>query len=125
MSERRRDRTYSEDEAAERLSRELPHWALEAGHLTRRYETSGWKATLMVINTVGHLAEVAWHHPEIRASFAWVEVRLMTHDADAITDKDFDLVAKIEEVILWQPAREGGALEGTPQDARFAYIKYG
>jgi 4a-hydroxytetrahydrobiopterin dehydratase len=28
-------------------------------------------------------------------------------------------------VISWQPALEGGALEGTPnEDARFKYIKY-
>ena len=33
----------------------------------------------MVVNTVGHLAEAAWHHPDITASYAWVEVRLMTH----------------------------------------------
>ena len=79
----------------------------------------------MVINAVGHLAEAAWHHPDITASYAWVEVRLMTHTAKGITDKDYQLAAKIEEVIQWQPGKEGGALEGTPaKDPRFAYIKY-
>ena len=78
----------------------------------------------MVINTVGHLAEAAWHHPEIAASYNWVEVRLQNHDAKGITDKDFELAAKIESVVHWQPAREGGALTGTPADPRFAYIKY-
>ena len=80
----------------------------------------------MVINTVGHLAEVAWHHPDITGSYAWVEVRLMNHAAKGITDKDFALAKKIEEVVHWQPgAEEGGALEGTPaEDMRFAYIKY-
>ena len=79
----------------------------------------------MVINAVGHLAEAAWHHPDITASYAWVEVRLSTHTAKGITDKDFQLAKKIEEVIQWRPAKEGGALEGTPHgDQRFAYIKY-
>ena len=79
----------------------------------------------MVINTVGHLAEAAWHHPDITASYAWVEVRLMNHAAKGITDKDFDLAKKIEDVVHWQPGKEGGALEGTPaEDMRFAYIKY-
>ena len=78
----------------------------------------------MVINAVGHLAEAAWHHPDITASYAWVEVRLQNHAAKGITDKDFELAKKIEEVVQWQPVK-GGALEGTPQqDARFAYIKY-
>ena len=41
-----------------------------------------------------------------------------------LTDKDFELAKKIEEVIRWQPGQEGGALPGTPDDARFKYIKY-
>ena len=34
------------------------------------------------------------------------------------------LPIKIEEVLMWQPGKEGGALEGTPDDPRFKYIKY-
>ncbi len=118
-------RVYADDEIVARLKRELPHWFLEKGWIRRKYKTHSWKGTLMVINTVGHLAEAAWHHPDITASYAWVEVRLQTHDAKGITDKDFALARKIEEVIEWQPAKEGGALEGTPAtDQRFAYIKY-
>jgi 4a-hydroxytetrahydrobiopterin dehydratase len=78
-----------------------------------------------VINTVGHLAEAAWHHPDITASYAWVEVRLQNHAAKGITDKDFELAKKIEDVVHWQPGKMGGALEGTPEkDQRFAYVKY-
>ena len=74
---------------------------------------------------VGHLAEAAWHHPDITASYAWVEVRLKNHAARGVTDKDFELAKKIEDVVSWQPGKDGGALEGTPEkDARFAYIKY-
>ena len=63
--------------------------------------------------------------PDIKASFAWVEVRLMNHAAKGITDKDFALAQKIEEVIHWQPAKDKSALEGTPEkDSRFAYIRY-
>jgi 4a-hydroxytetrahydrobiopterin dehydratase len=119
------ERVYSEEEVKERLARDLPTWKLENGWIRRRYKTNSWKGTLMVINTVGHLAEAAWHHPDITASYAWVEVRLMNHAAKGITDKDFELARKIEDVVLWQPGTEGGALTGTPQeDARFAYIKY-
>ena len=81
--------------------------------------------TMMAVNTVGHLAEAAWHHPEIAASYPWVEVSLQSHDAKGITDKDFALAQKIEEVVQWQPAKESGVLEGTPaNDERYAYIKY-
>jgi 4a-hydroxytetrahydrobiopterin dehydratase len=116
---------FSEEEIKSRLAAELPHWYFENGWIRRKYRTSSWKGTLMVINAVGHLAEAAWHHPDITASYAWVEVRLMSHDAKGITERDFELARKIESVIQWQPGQEGGALQGTPRDdLRFAYIKY-
>jgi 4a-hydroxytetrahydrobiopterin dehydratase len=124
MSERARERVYGEDEIKTRLAKELPHWYYEDGWIRRKYRTNSWKGTLMVINTVGHLAEAAWHHPDITASYAWVEVRLMNHAAKGVTDKDFELARKIEEVVHWRPG-EASALEGTPQeDQRFAYVKY-
>jgi len=117
-------RVYSEDEITERLKAELPKWRFENGWIRRKYKTHSWKGTLLAVNTVGHLAEAAWHHPDLALSYAWLEVKLMTHDAKGITDKDFELARKIEEVIGWRPG-EGSALEGTPQgDPRFAYIKY-
>ncbi|NBS35287.1 MAG: 4a-hydroxytetrahydrobiopterin dehydratase [Methylocystaceae bacterium] len=118
-------KVYSEQEIKERLTSLLPHWRYDNGWLRRKYKTHSWKGTLMVINTVGHLSEAAWHHPDIAASYAWVEVKLMTHDAKGITDKDFELAKKIEEVVCWRPGQENGALDGTPEDdQRFAYVKY-
>ena len=125
MAEELKERAYEPAEIEAKLSRELPHWRYENGWIRRRYRTASWKGTLMVINAVGHLAEAAWHHPDITASYAWVEVRLKNHAAKGVTDRDFALARKIEEVIAWQPGLEGGPLEGTPQDdQRFAYIRY-
>lgn len=125
MTDKNKEKVYSPDEIEARLKSELPNWYLEDGWIKRKYRTQSWKGTLMVINTVGHLAEAAWHHPDITASYAWVEVRLMNHAARGVTDKDFQLAKKIEDVVSWQPAKESGALEGTPvADQRFAYIKY-
>ena len=114
----------TEDDIRERLQRELPRWRLADGSLRRTYKTSGWKSTLMVVNAIGHLAEAAWHHPDLSVSYAAVDVRLHTHEAAAVTAKDLELARKIEEVIGWQPATEGGALESPPQDPRHAYIKH-
>ena len=120
-----KERVYSDAEVEEKLKSELPHWRLENGWIRRKYRTHGWKGTLMVVNTVGHLAEAAWHHPDLAASYAFVEVKLKNHHAKGITDKDFELAKKIEEVVGWRPGKAGGALEGTPEsDARFAYVKY-
>ncbi len=121
----KRETPMAEADVTTWLSDNLPTWSLHDGFIRRTYKTSSWKGTLMVINTVGHLAEAAWHHPDITASYAWVEVRLVTHSAKGITSKDLELAKKIEEVVHWQPAKDGKGLEGTPQnDLRFSYIKY-
>ncbi len=122
--ERKHEETYTDAETEARLKEELPHWYLENGWIRRKYKTSGWKSTLIVVNTVGHLAEAAFHHPDLTVSYAFVIVKLMNHAAKGITNKDFELARKIEDVIMWQPAKEGGALTGTPDDPRFKYLKY-
>ena len=121
---KKKEETYQEEEILERLQEELPKWTYQGSWIRRKYSTSGWKSTLMVINTVGHLAEAAWHHPDIKASYAFVEVKLMNHAAKGVTDKDFELAKKIEEVVMWEAGKEDSALEGTPDDPRFKYIKY-
>jgi 4a-hydroxytetrahydrobiopterin dehydratase len=123
--ERKHEEIYTDQEIQIRLKDELPHWYLENGWIRRRYKTSGWKSTLMVVNTVGHLAESAFHHPDLNVSYAFVIVKLMNHAAKGITNKDFELARKIEDILMWQPGKEeGSALEGTPEDPRFKYITY-
>lgn len=119
------DTVYDPEEITARLQQELPAWYFEDGWIRRKYKTSGWKSTLMVVNTVGHLAEVAWHHPDLTVSYAFVIVKLVNHAAKGVTDKDFELARKIEEVVMWQPGRAPEpVLEGTPDDPRFKYLKY-
>jgi 4a-hydroxytetrahydrobiopterin dehydratase len=65
----------------------------------------------MVVNAVGYLAEAAFHHPDLLVSWGEVTVKLNTHSAGGITDKDFALAKKIEEAVLWLPP-EGGPLDG-------------
>ncbi|WP_150046194.1 MULTISPECIES: 4a-hydroxytetrahydrobiopterin dehydratase [Methylomonas] len=114
----------SDTEIESRLAAQLPHWYYENGWIRRKYKTSGWKATLMVVNTIGHLAEKAWHHPDLTVSYAFVIVKLVTHAAKGVTDKDFALAKKIEDVVQWDAAAESdGIFEGTPDDPRFKYIK--
>lgn len=116
---------YDEHETKLRLSGDLSHWQFDNGWIVRRYRTSGWKSSMMVANTIGHLAEAAWHHPDLIVSFPAVTVRLQTHDANGVTDRDFELARQIEAVIQWQPGAQGGALEGTPKhDPRFKYLDY-
>ena len=106
-----KEKTYDEAQIAERLA-SLPGWFFEGGWIRRHYKTDGWPTTLMLVTAIGYCAEAAYHHPDLAVTYARVTVKLSTHSAGGITDKDFELARKIEEVALWRPT--GGALEGTP-----------
>ncbi len=106
-----KEKTYDEAQIAERLA-SLPGWFFEGGWIRRHYKTDGWPTTLMLVTAIGYCAEAAYHHPDLAVTYARVTVKLSTHSAGGITDKDFELARKIEELALWRPT--GGALEGTP-----------
>lgn len=108
-----KERTYDSQEIGVRLAA-IPGWSYEDGALARTYHTNGWGTTLMVVNTIGFLCEAAGHHPDLAVSWSKVGVRLWTHSARGITDKDFAAARLIEETIHWQPA-EGSALRGPPK----------
>ncbi|MCC6579627.1 MAG: 4a-hydroxytetrahydrobiopterin dehydratase [Phycisphaeraceae bacterium] len=106
--------TYDEPRIAARLQSDLPQWEYRDGWIRRTYKTGGWPHTLMVVNAIGYLAEAAFHHPDLSVSWAQVTVKLMTHSAKGVTDKDFDLARRIEEQLTWLPG-ENSALEGFEQ----------
>lgn len=110
-TDQKTEKTYSPSEIEERLADGLASWQFASGFIARTYNTTGWKATLMVVNTVGHLCEAAWHHPDMEVSYNKVRVKLQNHDAGGITDKDFELARKLDDIVLWQP---DGALTGPP-----------
>lgn len=47
---------------------------------------------------VGLLAEKADHHPELWNSYNKVKVQLTTHSSGGLSEKDFDLALKIEQI---------------------------
>ena len=114
-------KVYDADEVQAKIHElGLTDWYLEDGWLRRKYNTAGWQTTLMLTNAVGYLCEAAWHHADLAITWGKVWVKLKTHSAGGITDKDFALARKIEEVVLWRP-EPGGPLEGTPN--KFVFSK--
>lgn len=118
------DQTYDEQQIRQRLSGPLADWSYTDGQLRRRFKTANWRASMMVANAIGYLAEAAWHHPDLAVSWGAVEVALATHSAGGITDKDFQLANEIERVVAWQPGADS-ALEGTPEEARWRLLERG
>jgi 4a-hydroxytetrahydrobiopterin dehydratase len=108
-----KEKTYADQEIPAKLQEiGLTAWYLEDGWLRRKYTTDGWPTTLMLTNAIGYLCEAADHHADLSVTWGKLWVKLNTHSAGGITDKDFELAKKIEEVVLWRPPA-GGALKGT------------
>src|SRR5947209_2639381 len=109
-----KDRVYADAEIEAKLKENgLTGWYLEDGWLRRKYTTDGWPTTLMLTNAVGYLCEAAYHHADLAITWGKLWVKLKTHSAGGITDKDFALARKIEDTVRWRP-EPGSALEGTP-----------
>ena len=114
-------KVYDDAEVAIRIDKDgLIEWRLEDGWLRRKFNTDGWPTTLMLVNAIGYLCEAAYHHADLSVTWGKVWVKLKTHSAGGITDKDFALARKIEDVVLWRP-EPGSPLEGTPN--KFVQVK--
>src|SRR5688572_15878506 len=108
------DHVLTEQELSQALA-ELPGWEAREGWLRRTYKTPGWPHTLLLANTIGYVAEAAWHHPDLSLGYAQVTVKLQTHRVRDITFSDIELAQRIEQVALWKPA-EGSPLQGFPKN---------
>lgn len=106
------DHVLTEEELRAALA-QLPGWEVQEGWLRRSYTTPGWTHTMLLVQTIGYLAEAAWHHPDLSVGYAKVTVKLQTHRVRAITYSDVELARRIDEVVLWKPC--GGALAGFPK----------
>src|SRR3954466_1777534 len=114
MATEEKHKPYSDEEdEAKIVEHGLDGWYHEGGWQRRKSSTQGWPSTLMLVNAVGFVCEAAWHHADLAVTWGKVWVKLKTHSAGGITERDFALARKIEDTVLWKPA-PGEPLEGTP-----------
>jgi 4a-hydroxytetrahydrobiopterin dehydratase len=67
-------------------------------HLEKEFSFKDFKAALEFTNKVGALAEHVSHHPDIYLAWGKVKITIWTHKIDGLTESDFVLAAKIEEL---------------------------
>jgi 4a-hydroxytetrahydrobiopterin dehydratase len=74
-------------------------WQVERDHhLVRRFAFPDFATALAFTNRLGALAEEQGHHPDIHLSWGKVGVEIWTHKIDGLTEGDFVLAAKIDEL---------------------------
>ena len=73
-------------------------WERAGDEIRRSFERADFPAAIAFVVNVGFLAEAANHHPDIDIRWRTVHLALTTHDAGGLTELDFDLAARINEI---------------------------
>lgn len=79
--------------------KELPGWTLKEEKLHRELKFKNFVQAWGFMTQVAMLAEQMDHHPEWSNVYNRVEISLTTHEADGISQRDFDLAAKVDQVL--------------------------
>jgi 4a-hydroxytetrahydrobiopterin dehydratase len=89
-----------EGQALEDLRREIgADWKIIDGHhLQRQFKFKDFKEALRFTNKVGEIAEAENHHPDILLTWGLVEVKIWTHKIDGLSENDFILARKIDDL---------------------------
>lgn len=85
------------------LIKQVSGWLVSADQKTisKKYRFKDFKEALVFINKVGDIAEAEGHHPDIHlVNFREVKIDLSTHAIDGVSNNDFIVAAKINEVDL-------------------------
>jgi 4a-hydroxytetrahydrobiopterin dehydratase len=90
----------TEAEARE-LSPQLEQdWMLiDSGHmLARTFNFKDFVTTMKFVNKVAEIAEEEQHHPDMSISYNTLSIELTTHAISGLSENDFILAAKIDEI---------------------------
>jgi 4a-hydroxytetrahydrobiopterin dehydratase len=87
--------TLSDDAVARGLAA-LPGWERAGNEIVRTYDRRDFNGSIAFVNAIAAAANAADHHPDLVLSWNRVTVRLSSHDAGGITERDLRLAAQID-----------------------------
>jgi 4a-hydroxytetrahydrobiopterin dehydratase len=87
----------SDDEIKQRL-KEVPGWQHRGESLVKSFDRGDFVGSIKFIDSLVEPAEEMNHHPDLAVSWSQVEVAISTHAEGGITENDFELAKKVEEL---------------------------
>jgi 4a-hydroxytetrahydrobiopterin dehydratase len=88
------------DTAIEERLKGLSGWTRQGAMISKTYKMGTLPTAIAFVTHVGFLAEAAAHHPDIDIRYNRVTLALTTHDVGGLSEKDFDLATKIDEIMV-------------------------
>jgi 4a-hydroxytetrahydrobiopterin dehydratase len=81
------------------LQKQVDGWnVIDGHHITKAFKFPNFREALQFVNRVGDLAEEQGHHPDIFLAWGKVEITIWTHKINGLTESDFILAAKIDQI---------------------------
>lgn len=83
------------------LVAQVPEWKVsdDFKKISRRFEFKGFYKTMAFINAMAWIANREVHHPDFSAGYNYCTVNLTTHAIDGLSENDFIVAAKIDELL--------------------------
>ncbi|MBS3055647.1 MAG: 4a-hydroxytetrahydrobiopterin dehydratase [Candidatus Aenigmarchaeota archaeon] len=88
---------FTEKQAKEYLS-QVKNWELDGNHIEKTFRFEDFVQAMRFVNKVAEIAEQEDHHPDIKIKYNKVELELWTHSIKGLSENDFILAAKIDEI---------------------------
>ncbi len=88
----------SKQEIEEKL-KALEGWEYVDGAIETSFEFENFKEAFAAMTRIAFECEAQGHHPDWSNVYNNLHLRLNTHDADGITEKDFKLAQTIENIV--------------------------
>jgi 4a-hydroxytetrahydrobiopterin dehydratase len=85
-------------DAIEKRLGDVPEWKHEGNAIVRELVFRDFREAVAFLVRIAFDAEEADHHPDVSLSYKRLRLSLSTHSEGGLTDKDFDLAAKIDRV---------------------------
>jgi 4a-hydroxytetrahydrobiopterin dehydratase len=85
----------------EKHLKQMKDWKLVDNAVEKNFKFANFREAIEFINRVADIAEVMNHHPDILL-WSWnnVKLTLSTHSAGGLSEKDFALASKIDQIRL-------------------------
>lgn len=77
---------------------QLEGWTVEDGVLRATFGTGDFTSGLKFVNTLAEIAEEVGHHPDVLLTYPSVQLSLISHDVEAITQKDVNMARRLSEL---------------------------
>ena len=87
------------DAEIEQSLAKIPGWERQGEVISRTFSFSSYLSGIDFVNRVAELAETDNHHPDIQVGWRKVTLKLSTHSAHGLTQKDFDLAQKVDVLV--------------------------